>query len=227
MRTLPSGRRGGVEDVGQVGVACGLQHPRNRGIGQRSGPRRWASCPPTVQIQENEYTSFLVGLPDVRLSVAQADVAGGRLRRLRSHHCELIEYQRPVGNELDPERSTIGSGHIALEVDDIDATRERCERMGAVFLSHTLDIAAGSIAVGGWSTAAPPMASSSSSSSPRPCLARRRRPGSEHEDRRDHRSPSMAPWTTFEPIRMRRDDRQPRDHQDHRWARRRGDRAGW
>jgi catechol 2,3-dioxygenase-like lactoylglutathione lyase family enzyme len=94
------------------------------------------------QIQENEYTSSLVGYPDVRLSVAQLMLPDGG-HGASGHVIEVMEYQRPVGEELEPENSRIGSGHIALEVDDIDATRERCERMGAVFLSHTLEIAAG------------------------------------------------------------------------------------
>jgi catechol 2,3-dioxygenase-like lactoylglutathione lyase family enzyme len=94
------------------------------------------------QIQENEYTSSLVGYPDVRLSVAQLMLPDGG-HGASGHVIEVIEYERPVGEEVEPENSRIGSGHIALEVDDIDATRERCERMGAVFLSHTLEIAAG------------------------------------------------------------------------------------
>ena len=94
------------------------------------------------QIQENEYTSFLVGFPDVRLSVAQLRLPEGS-HGASGHVIELIEYQRPAGQRVEPNNSTIGSGHIALEVDDIDSTRERCERMGATFLSHTLDITEG------------------------------------------------------------------------------------
>jgi catechol 2,3-dioxygenase-like lactoylglutathione lyase family enzyme len=94
------------------------------------------------QIQENEYTSFLVGYEDVRLSVAQLRLPEGG-DGASGHVIELIEYERPVGEAIEPENARIGSGHIALEVDDIDATRERCEAMGAVFLSHTLEIAAG------------------------------------------------------------------------------------
>jgi catechol 2,3-dioxygenase-like lactoylglutathione lyase family enzyme len=94
------------------------------------------------QIQENEYTSLLVGYPDVRLSVAQLRLPDGGFGA-SGHVIELIEYQRPVGDDPAPENARIGSGHIALEVDDIDAMRERCERMGAVFLSPTLDITAG------------------------------------------------------------------------------------
>ena len=94
------------------------------------------------QIQENEYSSYLVGYPNVRLSVAQLRLPEGGCGA-SGHVIEVLEYQRPVGERREPENAAIGSGHIALEVDDIDATRERCERMGAVFLSHTLDIEAG------------------------------------------------------------------------------------
>lgn len=94
------------------------------------------------QIQENEYTSLLVGFPDVRLSIAQLTLPEGNLGA-SGHVIELIEYQRPAGQRIEPDNARIGSGHIALEVDDIDSTRERCERMGATFLSHTLDITEG------------------------------------------------------------------------------------
>jgi catechol 2,3-dioxygenase-like lactoylglutathione lyase family enzyme len=94
------------------------------------------------QIQENEYTSLLVGFPDVRLSVAQLRLPEGGYGA-SGHVIELIEYQRPAGHRVEPDNAAIGSGHIALEVDDIEATRERCERMGATFLSRTLDITAG------------------------------------------------------------------------------------
>ena len=94
------------------------------------------------QIQENVYSSYLVGYPDVRLSVAQLQLPSGSTT-ISGHIIELIEYQRPRGEQEPLERSRIGSGHICLEVDDIDVIRERCEALGATFLSPTQDITAG------------------------------------------------------------------------------------
>jgi catechol 2,3-dioxygenase-like lactoylglutathione lyase family enzyme len=94
------------------------------------------------QIQENPYTSRLVGYPDVRLSVAQLRLPDGDAG-VSGHVLELIEYQRPRGTRVDPQNARIGSGHICIAVADIDPVRQRCEALGAVFLSETQDITAG------------------------------------------------------------------------------------
>jgi catechol 2,3-dioxygenase-like lactoylglutathione lyase family enzyme len=64
------------------------------------------------QIQENEYTSLLVGFPDVRLSVAQLRLPEGS-HDASGHVIELIEYQRPASQRIEPNNARIGSGHIA------------------------------------------------------------------------------------------------------------------
>ncbi len=94
------------------------------------------------QIQENPYTSQLVGYPNVRLSVAQLRLPDGDAG-VSGHVIELIEYQRPRGEHLPPENARVGSGHICIAVRDLDLVRRRCEALGAVFLSETQDIAAG------------------------------------------------------------------------------------
>jgi len=94
------------------------------------------------QIQENPYTSKLVGYPDVRLSVAQLRLPEGD-PGVSGHVIELIEYQRPRGERLPPQNARIGSGHICVAVRDLDLVRVRCEALGAVFLSETQDIDAG------------------------------------------------------------------------------------
>jgi catechol 2,3-dioxygenase-like lactoylglutathione lyase family enzyme len=94
------------------------------------------------QIQENPYTSKLVGYPNVRLSIAQLRLPEGD-PGVSGHVIELIEYQRPRGEQLPPENARIGSGHICIAVRDLDRVRQRCEALGAVFLSETQDITAG------------------------------------------------------------------------------------
>lgn len=94
------------------------------------------------QVQENPYTSQLVGYPDVRLSVAQLRLPEGD-PGVSGHVLELIEYLRPRVERLPPENARVGSGHLCVAVTDLDAVRARCERLGAEFLSPTQDITAG------------------------------------------------------------------------------------
>jgi len=94
------------------------------------------------QIQENEYTSQLVGYPDVRLSMAQFELPDGSDSR-SGHILELIEYQRPRGESIPPENARITSAHLALQVEDLDALRVRLVSHGARFLSPTQEITAG------------------------------------------------------------------------------------
>lgn len=94
------------------------------------------------QEQANEYTAKLVGYPAVHLLVAQMELPGGSNGK-SGHTIELIQYVRPPGEPCEPENRRISTGHLAFEVDDLEAVRERVARYGATFLSETLDITAG------------------------------------------------------------------------------------
>ena len=178
------------------------------------------------QIQENEYTSFLVGLPGRALVGRPADVARGRLRRLRSHHRAHRVPATGRGRARTGERRGSGAAISPSRSTTSTPRANAASGWGRSSCRTPSTSRPGSIAADGRSTPARPMASPSSSSSPQPCLARRRRRGSEHEERGDQarhrrrgRLPAGEPGGG--PI-----DRQPRDRADRRRPRRRGHRAG-
>lgn len=93
------------------------------------------------QLQENEYTSNLVGYPNVRITVAQFQLPGENPGS--GHVLELTEYERPRGAEVDISTPNIGVAHLAFEVGDIDVMRPTLEAGGARFVSEPQEIAAG------------------------------------------------------------------------------------
>jgi catechol 2,3-dioxygenase-like lactoylglutathione lyase family enzyme len=94
------------------------------------------------QTQDNDYTRGLVGYPDAQLKVAQFLLPDGDPPE-SGHVLELIQYDRPVGEEADLERNTLGAGHLAFLVDDIEAMTERLTALGAKPLSPPNDITEG------------------------------------------------------------------------------------
>jgi lactoylglutathione lyase len=94
------------------------------------------------QIQDNDYTRCLVGYKDARLRIAQFQLPEGDAPP-SGHVLELIEYEVPKGGPSDPERNTLGAGHLAFLVDDIDAMTARLAALGATPLSEPNDITAG------------------------------------------------------------------------------------
>jgi len=88
------------------------------------------------QVQENEYTSRLVGFPNARLKVALLRVPGQPLG-LSGHHIELIEYERPRGEDIPLDTNRTGVGHWAFEVDDLQAEFNRLKALGVRFKSET------------------------------------------------------------------------------------------
>ena len=94
------------------------------------------------QVQDNEYTRLLVGVPGAVLNVAQLCVPG-----LGSgpsgHHLELIEY---VGEPpVEPRIGTryVGAPHLAFATDDLNADHERLRAAGVTFVSDPVAITAG------------------------------------------------------------------------------------
>ena len=94
------------------------------------------------QIQDNEYTSNLVGYPGVRLNVAQLTLPGGVSSR-SGHILELSEYERPRGGRLPDGTNQIASGHLAFEVTDIDALIAPIERLGGRLVGAPQEITEG------------------------------------------------------------------------------------
>ena len=100
------------------------------------------------QVQHNAYTATLLGYPDAAIEIAQLKFAEGAPPP-SGHVLELISYEHPASAAADPERSTLGSGHLAFVVDDIFETAEVLERLGACFINSPVRITEG-INTGGW-----------------------------------------------------------------------------
>lgn len=100
------------------------------------------------QTQDNDYTRSLVGYEDACLRIAQFQLPGADPPP-SGHILELIEYQAPKGGPADRERNTIGAGHLAFLVDDIEAMTDRLAGLGAKPLNPPAQITEG-INKGGW-----------------------------------------------------------------------------
>lgn len=86
------------------------------------------------QVQDNEYTRQLVGMPGARLKVAQLRVPGQTVPVGR-HHIELVEYEHPRGEPVPLDTNRPGIGHWAFIVDDIQAEFARLRALGVEFKS--------------------------------------------------------------------------------------------
>jgi catechol 2,3-dioxygenase-like lactoylglutathione lyase family enzyme len=94
------------------------------------------------QTQDNDYTRSLVGYTDACLRIAQFQLPDGAPPP-SGHVLELVEYQAPKGGPADRERNTIGAGHLAFLVDDIEAMTARLTALGATPLSPPAQITEG------------------------------------------------------------------------------------
>jgi lactoylglutathione lyase len=94
------------------------------------------------QTQDNAYTRSLVGYPDASLRVAQFNLPEGD-PPASGHILELVEYVTPEGGPVDLERNTIGAGHLAFLVDDIETMTANLTALGATPLSEPNEITAG------------------------------------------------------------------------------------
>lgn len=94
------------------------------------------------QVQDNDYTRRLVGYEDASLRIAQFQLPEGEPPP-SGHVLELIEYEIPKGGPSDPERNTLGAGHLAFLVDDIETMTSKLTALGATPLSEPNDITEG------------------------------------------------------------------------------------
>jgi catechol 2,3-dioxygenase-like lactoylglutathione lyase family enzyme len=76
----------------------------------------------------------VTGIPGARVSIADLDLPDGRL-------LELIQYTAGGGRPLTQRTSDPGACHVAIAVDDIDATCERLERAGVTLRSKPVTLA--------------------------------------------------------------------------------------
>jgi catechol 2,3-dioxygenase-like lactoylglutathione lyase family enzyme len=101
------------------------------------------------QIQENEYTSKLVGFPNVRLKVAQLRIPGVPVT-VSGHHIELVEYERPRGDAIPLDTNRPGVGHWCFITNDIHTDFERLKSKGVVFKSESPNYIAAGVNTGGY-----------------------------------------------------------------------------
>jgi catechol 2,3-dioxygenase-like lactoylglutathione lyase family enzyme len=94
------------------------------------------------QTGDNPYTRALVGYPDAIIHVAQF-VIEGEQPPPSGHILELIEYEVPRGDRIEPSNARIGSAHLAFTVNDIDEVARRVKEHGGALLSEPVDITAG------------------------------------------------------------------------------------
>jgi catechol 2,3-dioxygenase-like lactoylglutathione lyase family enzyme len=99
-------------------------------------------------MQQNTYTSSLVGYPDAVLEIAQLRFADAAPPP-SGHVIELICYQSPSSAPADLERSTLAAGHLAFIVDDVFETSARLASFGARLINEPVHITEG-INKGGW-----------------------------------------------------------------------------
>ena len=76
----------------------------------------------------------VTGIPGARCSIADLDLPDGRL-------LELIQYTAGGGTRLEQRTSDPGACHVAISVDDIDATCERLERAGVTLRAKPITLA--------------------------------------------------------------------------------------
>jgi catechol 2,3-dioxygenase-like lactoylglutathione lyase family enzyme len=94
------------------------------------------------QLQDNEYTRTLVGIPDAVLEIAQLKLPGVD-PGLSTHVLELVEYRHPPGVPLDLSTQNVGVAHFAFLVDDVNERYRRMARLGVEFCSPPVAITAG------------------------------------------------------------------------------------
>lgn len=94
------------------------------------------------QEQANEYTRKFVGYPDAHLRVAQFDVPDGSGGR-SGHIIELVQYLKPEGEPVFPERYQPGAAHLAFMVDDTWEMYRRLSADGVHFISEPVEVTAG------------------------------------------------------------------------------------
>jgi catechol 2,3-dioxygenase-like lactoylglutathione lyase family enzyme len=95
-----------------------------------------------VQVQDNEYTRQLVGIPGAKLKVVLL-----RIPRVdpgpSGHLIELVEYLAPKGVKLDTRACNVGAAHFAFLTENVLEMHQRLRDAGVHFISPPVAITAG------------------------------------------------------------------------------------
>lgn len=94
------------------------------------------------QVQDNDYTRQLVGVPEARLRVVLLRAPGTHAGP-SGHLIELVEYLHPKGRELDSTPNNVGAAHFAFLVDDVSEMHARLSKAGVTFVSPPVAITQG------------------------------------------------------------------------------------
>ncbi|MBM4406261.1 MAG: VOC family protein [Chloroflexi bacterium] len=85
-------------------------------------------------LKDGETLGVMTGYPGTQLRIAM--LAAG------DHEIELLHYIPAAGKKQPPERRDIGAGHIAFQVDDIEAVYKDLKAKGVRFVSPPQDFGA-------------------------------------------------------------------------------------
>jgi catechol 2,3-dioxygenase-like lactoylglutathione lyase family enzyme len=86
---------------------------------------------------DNQYFRDIVGFPDCVVKAAHLRVPNSQ------HKLELFEYVTPRGTTADVRTNNVGSSHISLYVDDLEAAYAELRAKGVQFRSRPVTVDAG------------------------------------------------------------------------------------
>lgn len=93
------------------------------------------------QVNDNEYTRRLVGVPNAILRVALLQVDDGN--STPSHIVELIEYVQPKGDQIVTRPCDFGATHLCFRTTDCIGLHQRLAKEGVEFVNPPVAITAG------------------------------------------------------------------------------------
>jgi catechol 2,3-dioxygenase-like lactoylglutathione lyase family enzyme len=82
------------------------------------------------------FAEIATGIPGAHLKAAYLEAPGG-------HRLELIQYLSPPGEKLDTRTNNVGSGHLALNVDDLRQVYKEFKAKGIRFRGEPIEVPAG------------------------------------------------------------------------------------
>lgn len=104
-------------------------------LAYRMGPFDAAEIP--LMEDGRDWTAAHINLPGARLEIAMLKMAGGM-------GMELFEYQAPTDAKKTPPRNCdVGTRHLCLEVDDLDAAVGYLEQQGCTSMAGSIDMTDG------------------------------------------------------------------------------------
>jgi catechol 2,3-dioxygenase-like lactoylglutathione lyase family enzyme len=83
------------------------------------------------------------------LQVDEADISFSMLT-IGNTRIEFLEYHNPRGKDFDRTNGDIGSSHVCIQVDDVDAAYAELTEKGAVFNAPPITLTEGDVAGSKW-----------------------------------------------------------------------------